>query len=55
MTTGSSVESEANRFIVFCSVEGKLSMLQNTIKRLASLSTEEPVVIANDNGFFCRK
>ncbi|MBJ4697915.1 mannose-1-phosphate guanylyltransferase/mannose-6-phosphate isomerase, partial [Salmonella enterica subsp. enterica serovar Goldcoast] len=29
----------------FLSVEGKLSMLQNTIKRLASLSTEEPVVI----------
>ncbi len=36
----------------FLSVEGKLSMLQNTIKRLASLSTEEPVVICNDRHRF---
>ncbi|CFX99522.1 mannose-1-phosphate guanylyltransferase [Salmonella enterica subsp. enterica serovar Typhi] len=27
-------------------------MLQNTIKRLASLSTEEPVVICNDRHRF---
>ncbi|EAN3374363.1 mannose-1-phosphate guanylyltransferase/mannose-6-phosphate isomerase [Salmonella enterica] len=36
----------------FLSVEGKLSMLQNTIKRLASLSIEEPVVICNDRHRF---
>lgn len=36
----------------FLSVEGKLSMLQNTIARLAPLSTGAPVVICNDSHRF---
>lgn len=36
----------------FLSIEGKLSMLQNTIMRLAPLSVEAPVVICNDKHRF---
>ncbi|HEB0855347.1 mannose-1-phosphate guanylyltransferase/mannose-6-phosphate isomerase [Citrobacter werkmanii] len=36
----------------FLSVEGKLSMLQNTIARLSPLSIEAPVVICNDRHRF---
>lgn len=36
----------------FLNVEGELSMLQNTIRRLAPLSAGEPVVICNDSHRF---